>query len=158
MKTEYFKSEEHLIRHNVEKDIYVISNTTKPYIILREEFENIKPIQIKKMDFDCELNSYFRNLKEEWEFEGDRFRNLECFDNEGFSNEINVLTIPRINDIPFQSFIKIYHHGKVYHTLINYSKRRMNLQLFDIKTNRFAKWTSITNCSPIFNINLKTVI
>ena len=102
-------------------------------------------IRINRSKYYELINFYYKDKKELWEYQGERFRNLFNFQS---LEEYHKLPIHK--DLGFD-YRKVYHNGRVY---ASYSDDR--LQLFSLEGN-FIKRTSFKNCSPIFNITKKEI-
>lgn len=106
----------------------------------------IEATEINKNHYYEIYNSYYKDKKEKWEFQGESYRNLL-----NFLNLEEFHKLPIHNDLLF-SYRKVYHNGQIFAAY--YRNDRLNL--FDLK-GRFIKRTSYKNCSPIFNITKKKV-
>lgn len=101
--------------------------------------------RIKKSKYYELLNFYYKDKKELWEYQGEKFRNLFNFES---LEEYKKLPVHK--DLIFE-YRKVYHNGRVYASNIG-----DRLQLFSLE-GRFIKRTSFKNCSPIFNITKKEI-
>lgn len=152
----YYKTPELLIQHNPITGVYRIRNTIKKgdKTISKQAFDLLDALQIKKRHF-CELlNNYFRNQRQEWEFEGEKFQKLENFDKEGNSGNLTLADIPS-HKITHYVCIMVYHWGEVYFFRPTQFPKGL---LFDVKNQKLLRWVDIKNVAPIFNKTKKCVI
>lgn len=104
-------------------------------------------VAISKNIFNKIINQYYKEVKEEWEFEGEIYKNLDLLTSE---DEYLKLPLHVYNGLNVRM---VYHQSHVFFSYIHHSGK-----LFLISTSNGSKWTSVKNVAPIFNKNTKQII
>lgn len=157
-----------IIVHYVESGYYVQKNTTETNkVISKEDFDKLVVSKVKKNNYYRMMNEYFKNIHDEWTYNGHDFVSKDNFKFENGNYSANY-TLGK--DIPFhnlnkpgedfyylKNLIAVYHQGKVYYHTISYNGYDQG-QLIDPKTHKFVGWCKLKHCAPIFDKTLKKII
>lgn len=161
MKQEFYKTDFGIVlkdNHSIK-----LKSTYKKQIISENDFNNSNPVKIKKQKYLEELNTFFKNTKFEWTYNGTDFKKLDNFEIKKFGNIENYVIG---KDIPLHDIEKSYigscfivlYQGKMYYTFLcsNYFPQ---MRLIDFHTKQLtSKWTNIKNLAPVFNKHTKQII
>ena len=145
MKKYYKSATGELYSQSIEKDewrLYGLDIVDKPI----SKLEQLKPLRYNKY-----LNEYFNKTQCEWIYKGVKYRNVLDHNNPNVKYKYG--EIPYNDDIGFYT---VFHQGKVYYA--RYNPNSEHYQLYDIKTQKFAKWTSDRNLQPILNTKTNKLI
>lgn len=128
--------------------------------------------KIKKHKYLTELNNIHKHLKIQWEYNGSKFRRLNCFELNEYGNIENYFicnTERTPNDIktnkpivPYSKFKEYTNYGMVVmfrgKVIIVTPYTNGGYCSYDIRTREFIGWVTITNCAPIMNMATKKII
>ena len=151
----FYNSDKGLVMVSDTKSIIIYGDKGKRFINEDELMSIENKTKIKRQKFNELKNIYYSNIKEEWEYKGEKYRNLPNFDMECTNYKWHQLPKYKIgyND----GLILVYHQGDVFYFNWSYGGYP-NGQLFSTKDNRLVKWVKPKNCAPIFNINKKQIV
>lgn len=110
------------------------------------DIAQVKPI--KKHFANAIINEWYKNNREKWSYQHEQFKHLDYF-----TSVSNFW----YREIPFDKetgYYKVYHQGYVWN-----AKYNPNAEVFMLyKGDKFHKYTSITNCAPVWNITQKCYV
>lgn len=150
----YYQAKNKLIQYSPIHNTYRIMNTLdKNNLLSKEEFNSLEPKQLDKDLFYKLMNQYYRDIKLEWEFEGERFRKLDNFDKKGNSSGINVKDLPHHTVEIYKNAKLVFYRGLVYYLLHEYPRC-----ILYFTNGKGCIRTSITNIAPIFNVTKKEIV
>lgn len=160
---EYYKSGTQLISRIIGLSTYTIKNNigAKVTSYSQEEFDKMPKKKLNKTQFYEELNNYFRNYKETWDYNGERFRAMENFElnekgeiiNYPFGNLPKGCITLKGTDIPV---VFIYNKGKVFYVDVK-DKDLSIVRLFDATTHEPLTFVRLKNCSPVMNLTKRCI-
>lgn len=112
--------------------------------------------EIKNQEYSRLMNSYFRNLKDEWEYKPlgtsgkyQTFMKLPNFESCADIYRRNNLVWHDIGS--YNKALIVYHWGKIYYFLPMYGGIERG-RLLDLTTKEQLRWTQARNVAPIFNL------
>lgn len=160
---EYFKSGTQLISRVIGASKYLVKNNIgmKLKSYTKEQFDAMPKKRMTKTQFNEELNNYFKNYKETWEYEDNKYRAMENFDideNGEFTN-YNMDTIPvgyeRINGV-ISKVMFIYNKGRVFYVNMD-SYNKGIAPLIDATTFEQLSYVRLKNCCPVMNLTKRCI-
>ena len=140
---QYFKLGKDLYRVNSEYPEFYRKNKIK--IEDKLEFSNLE--KIGKIEYNRLMNERYKTIHERWEFNGEFFKNLSCF--ETFEEYLQLKRI----ETKYYFTRTVYHQGDVYQSFDNGDGKLILMQ-----NGEWVKRTSYRNCAPIQNIKTKEII
>lgn len=155
---EYFKSGTQLISRIIGSSVYNIKNNIglKVTSYTKEEFDNMPKKNLNKTQFFEEVNNYFRNYKETWDYEGERFRAMENFElnEKGEITNYEFDSLPKyyitLNGVSTQ-VIFIYNKGRVFY--VDVSEENLSIvKMIDATTHEALTFVRLKNCCPVMNL------
>lgn len=160
---EYFKSGSQLINRIENSNTYTVKNNIgiKIRTYTKEQFDAMPKKRMSKTHFNEELNNYYRNYKETWDFKGEKFRAMENFElneNSEFTN-YNMSQIPvgyvTINKIVCKVMF-IYNKGKVFYVNMDAFQNGI-APLVDATTFEQLSYVRLKNCCPVMNLTKQCI-
>ncbi len=94
-------------------------------------------------------NELFLGVRESWNFEDSKYRNLN-----NFETEKEFLSLPEHKNTFGAKYRHVYYQGNIYMAYLHHSGKLCLMN----KNNSSVIWTAIKNASPVFDINNKKVI
>ena len=117
-----------------------------------------------------ELIEYFKKVKIEWTYNGDKFRALDCIETDEFGIMTNYqfynnkFKNPKedLAKLPWFPIDSIYGYGFIamFRGIVGYVSPYHNggYQFLDIKTKEFKQWVTLRNLRPIMNLTTKELV
>ena len=151
----YYKTNVDVLIKEIDGNYYIKNSLLyKDWAIPLDFFKELKTIRIKKNEFNRMLNDNWRNITDEWEYDGIWFKKLPNYTSMADTNNQPRHIVPDYH-LPYE-FIKVYHHGGVYYFYdVKYNGKGM---LWDMRTMKEICWANIKNCAPILNKFTKEII
>lgn len=160
---EYFKSGSQLISRIEESNTYTVKNNigVKVRTYTKEQFDAMPKKKMHKTQFNEELNSYFKNYKETWEWEGEKFRAMENFELNSKDEITNYIvdSIPTWNRMingVLSKLMFIYNKGKVFYLNLT-SLHKGIATLIDATTFEELSYVRLKNCCPVMNLTKRSI-
>ena len=142
---QYFKLGKDLFRFNSKYPEFYRKNKIK--IEDKLEFSNLE--RIGKIEYNRLMNERYKTIHERWEFNGEFFKNLPCFET---FKEYFQLDRTETNNFITRT---VYHQGDVYQS---YDNDNSYGTLILMQDGKYVKRTSYKNCAPIQNLKTKKII
>ncbi len=150
-----------LINFNPETGTYRVLNRKENQMLTKEDFALLKTKKLNVSKFSELVNIYFKNVKHEWIYQGEKFKKMPNFE----ANDYSFSTNYKIGvDVPFhegvasyEKVILVYHWGKVYYHTISYNGYKQG-QLIDSIKKDYVRWAQLKHCAPIFNITQNKIM
>lgn len=154
----YIDNKNRLI-HKSELGTYRVLNSTNPYIITEEEFNNSEPSKIKNNEFSRLMNLYFKDVQHEWEWQETKFKKLPNFESSEYSLITNYdwKNLPKHDCGVYGKCIIVYHWGRLYYFTVSYNGYWQG-QLLDMRTKSFVRWAQAKHSAPVKNCDTNQII
>jgi hypothetical protein len=115
------------------------------------DITQVKPI--KKHFANAIINEWYKNNREKWSYQHEQFKHLDYF--EGSKDHLmKIIVNLKQYSVGSSLYYKLYHQGYVWNARWNPNAEAMMLY----KGDTFHKYTSITNCAPVWNITQKCYV
>jgi hypothetical protein len=134
------------------KVVRLRTTTDKAKVIQHVDFLEAKLdlTEIKREEFSRLMNIYFKDIHEEWEYNGEHFRSLDNFTGEGSSliSNYDFKSLPKHDCGVYGTCLLVYHCGRLYYFTLSYNGYKSG-QLLDMKRQTAVRWAQAKHCAPI---------
>lgn len=168
--TRFVDTDGNLYRVNHTRKTFKKVNGLEWTFLTKEEFDNIDTKKININKYNTLLNQYFKKVKIEWTYNGDKFRALDCIETDEFGIMTNYqfynnkfkTTKEDLAKLPWFPIDSIYGYGFIamFRGIVGYVSPYQNggYQFLDIKTKEFKQWVTLRNLRPIMNLTTKELV